>query len=450
MRVCRIAMWALLVGIVAGTAYAQQGYPYGGQPGGQGQYEHYYDPQPYNDYDRDQAPDVDVGFFYSELSPYGEWVRHPNYGWVWFPRYVHAGWRPYYYGRWVDSDYGWMWVSEEPFGWATYHYGRWAWDPYVGWLWVPGTDWAPAWVAWQHGHGYVGWAPLPPAVGFQMGVGLQLGGFNLSIGIAPRNFAFVEERRFLDPRVGGYVLPAARNVTIIHNTTNVTNYTVVDNRVVNRGVPVENIERATGRKTPVFRVATAPSPGGTRVQRDVVNVYRPPERKLETVRVARRNNAGLPQEAPAPSRSEPQSPVAKPLVVAPGRPGTAPVPIPVAPRLQPATRENTNTERVFQREQKDLQASQDKERKALEQIQRQETAQAQARKADAQELAKRHAAELQAQQEQRQLAAQQLQTRQLIRRQAVPASAVNAPKTSAKPAEAKPKQDKKDDNQKPK
>jgi len=265
-----------------------------------------------------------VGFFYSELSPYREWVRHPKYGWVWFPRNVGAGWRPCSFSRWVESDYGWMWVSDEPFGWATYHYGRWAWDPHLGWLWVPGTDWGPAWVAWQHGNGYVGWAPLPPAVGVQMRVGLQLGGFDLSIGIAPRECSFVEERRFLDSRIKSYILPTARNVTIIHNTTNITNYAVVDNRVIDQGVPIDRIERATARTAPPHRVAAAPNPRETLVQRDVVSLYRPPESRLETVRVAPRNDAGVPQTAPVPNRAEPQPPTDKPPASTRARQGAAP------------------------------------------------------------------------------------------------------------------------------
>ena len=50
---------------------------------------------------------------------------------------------------------------------------------------------------------YIGWAPLPPAVGFDLRMGIQLGGFSLSFGIAPRNYAFVEERRFLQERMVG-------------------------------------------------------------------------------------------------------------------------------------------------------------------------------------------------------------------------------------------------------
>jgi hypothetical protein len=424
MSVNRIAILVLLVGMAAGTAYGQAE-PYRQQDVG---------------WDREQAPDVDVGFFYNELSPYGEWVRHPQYGWVWFPRHVNAGWRPYSLGRWVESDYGWTWVSDEPFGWATYHYGRWAWDPEVGWLWVPGTDWGPAWVAWQQGNGYIGWAPLPPAVGFEIGVGIRLGGFNLSLGIAPRDYAFVEERRFLDSRISGYIVPQARNITIIHDTKNITNYTVINNRVINQGVPIERIEQATGRKAPRFRSATAPNSRGAGVQRDVINIYRPTDSNLGTVTVGRRNNAGLPQGAPLPNQFEPQSPTARPPAAAPIRQRIAPVPIPVAPRTGPAP--GGNDERQFLREQKDLKASQDKEQRALEQVHRQEMAQAQA-KANAQEVAQRHAAELQAQQEQRQRAEQQLQTRQQIQRQAAQASAANAKKLTKPAAErGKPKNDK--------
>src|SRR6185295_8901227 len=360
-RVNRIAMSALLLGIFAGAAHGQ-GEPYSGPRGTQDPNDSYwrqpagsYDRQPdpgYDGYDRERAPAVDVGFFYNELSPYGEWVRHPQYGWAWFPRHVHAGWRPYSLGRWVESDYGWTWVSDEPFGWATYHYGRWAWDSQVGWLWVPGTDWGPAWVAWQQGNGYVGWAPLPPAVGFEIGIGIRLGNFNLRLGIAPRDYAFVEERRFLDSRIGGYIVPEARNVTIINNTTNITNYTVINNRVINHGVPIEGIERATGRRAPRFRVATASDPRGSGVQRDLISIYRPTRSKLETVRVARRNNAGLAQAAP-PNRSAAQSP-------------NAWKPAEVAPRTRPAPRDSN--ERQFVREQKDLRESQDKDRRALEQI----------------------------------------------------------------------------------
>jgi hypothetical protein len=239
------------------------------------------------------SPAVEVGFFYSELAPYGRWVRHPYYGWVWLPQHVHANWRPYSAGRWVVSDYGWTWVSYEPFGWATYHYGRWAWDRYAGWLWVPGTDWAPAWVSWQQNDNYIGWAPLPPAVGFDAHVGIRLGSFSLAVGIAPQHYTFVETRRFLDRRVGGYIVPTTRNATLLRSTRNTTHYTVVDNRVINQGVPIERVERVTGQRAQRMRIAPVNTPGKSKVERDVVKIYRPAEAKLRSVKVAERNNAGL-------------------------------------------------------------------------------------------------------------------------------------------------------------
>ena len=54
---------------------------------------------------------------------------------------------------------------EQPFGWATYHYGRWAYSNRLGWVWVPGTQWAPAWVAWRGSEDHLAWAPLPPDAG---------------------------------------------------------------------------------------------------------------------------------------------------------------------------------------------------------------------------------------------------------------------------------------------
>lgn len=518
MRTNQIAMWTLVAGVVAGAAYGQSdpygppGYqgpqgqqdPYGQQGQGydQGQYEddwresdNWYDQQsrdgydPYGQYDpyghnggyddRYQPPSVEVGFFYGALSPYGEWVRHPYYGWVWFPRHVRAGWRPYSIGRWVMTDYGWTWVSYERFGWATYHYGRWAWDRYVGWLWVPGTDWAPAWVAWQQGNGYIGWAPLPPAVGFDLRVGIRLGGFNLSFGIAPRNYAFVEERRFLDSRIDGYIVPEARNVTIIHNTTNITNYTVVDNRVINQGVSVDRVERVTGRRAQRMRIAAASTPGSTVVDREVVRIYRPAETKLESVKVARRNNAGLqrvakPDKEPkdkapnqAPNQAPNKAPAPRPYTQEPKPRERAEVPIPVAPRVPPAPAKVN--ERQFTREQEELKANQQKKQQELQQLQRREKAQAPppetqapkgkvqgsgkpeaqgaakgksqaAAKVDPQEVQKRHAAEIEEQKVLRERTAEQLKNRQQIERQAAQATAAEAAKAKGQAQAEPPKQ----------
>ncbi|MBV8199867.1 MAG: hypothetical protein JOZ15_04510 [Acidobacteria bacterium] len=237
---------------------------------------------------------VGVDFFYSNLAPYGYWVNRPSYGWVWTPRHIRHGWRPYSYGRWVYTDYGWTWVSSEPFGWATYHYVRWALDPDYGWEWVPGTDWGPSWVSWQEGNGYLGWAPLPPEVGFNAGVGLDFGSFNVGVGIDPGWYCFAPERNFLAANVGAYVVSPYQNAAIFRNTTNITNYRVENGRVFNGSVPLNRIQQATGQPVRQLQLANASDPRVARVNGNSVAMFRPAS-------VVRRANA------PDPPRVAPRS-----------------------------------------------------------------------------------------------------------------------------------------------
>jgi hypothetical protein len=295
----QVALLALLTAIGSGGLASAQ--PYNAQPPPPDQYAQPPDPnyqpsnqdvqqpdqyaqpsdqygQPANQYA--QAPvngAVDIGFFYANLSPHGHWVQRQGYGWVWLPFGIRAGWRPYTLGRWVMTDQGWTWVSDEPFGWATYHYGRWINDSQYGWGWVPGYQWAPAWVAWRTGNGYIGWAPLPPEVRFRAGVGLDFGGVNLDVSLGAGHFCFVEERSFLRSGVAAYVVPQARNVTIIRNTANITNYTVVNNRVINQGVPVQRLEQVTGQRVQHYQVAavTSGSARSPQLHGNQLTVFRP-------------------------------------------------------------------------------------------------------------------------------------------------------------------------------
>ena len=113
---------------------------------------------------------------YEDLDDNGDWRETPEYGPVWTPRHVAAGWAPYRDGHWAWVDrWGWTWIDDAPWGFAPYHYGRWA---YVGdgWGWVPGhvvarPVYAPALVVFVGGSnwsisvgvgGGVGWFPLGP------------------------------------------------------------------------------------------------------------------------------------------------------------------------------------------------------------------------------------------------------------------------------------------------
>jgi hypothetical protein len=220
--------------------------------------------------------------FYGDLQPYGEWVYVQGPGWVWSPYNVAADWRPYTVGHWVLTDDGWTWASDEEFGWATYHYGRWQVDARYGWVWAPGTEWAPAWVAWHEGSGWVGWAPLPWQVSWRAGVGFDWGGLDVNIALGPSTWCFVEARHMVTPAVGVYVAPVTRNVTLIQNTVNVTNYVSVDNRVVNQSVRPDKIGRALGHAVPRYRLEPVAEPvaaRGGRIDGDRLVVYKPDPRR---------------------------------------------------------------------------------------------------------------------------------------------------------------------------
>jgi len=242
------------------------------------------------------AGNADVDFFYDALAPYGDWMEMQPYGWVWAPRSVDAGWRPYRNGHWVYTDYDWTWVSDEPWGWAPFHYGRWTVDSRYGWVWVPGSVWAPAWVSWRYGDDYAGWAPLPPDADVALG--------QASFGIDPLAYCFVPARYLTEPVLTSHYVPAARNVTIVNVTRNVTNYTVVDNRVVNQGVQLAEVEKATGRAVPRARIAEAAAPAPTRVRGNEVAIYKPPvpAAKGQPTRPAR---AQAGRAAPAPPTPNP-------------------------------------------------------------------------------------------------------------------------------------------------
>jgi hypothetical protein len=110
---------------------------------------------------------------YEDLDENGVWTEVPDYGWVWQPRVVVAGWAPYRFGHWAWVEpWGWTWIDDAPWGFAPFHYGRWAMVA-GGWVWVPGRIvvgvrpvYAPALVAFVGGGGFgVGvsaWFPLGP------------------------------------------------------------------------------------------------------------------------------------------------------------------------------------------------------------------------------------------------------------------------------------------------
>jgi hypothetical protein len=206
---------------------------------------------------------VSFGYFYNALAPYGRWYRHPRWGDVWQPIDVPPGFRPYYLGHWdYAGQYGWLWQSDYPWGDIAFHYGRWVYDPYDGWLWIPGYVWAPAWVVWRESGGNIGWFPMPPDDRFLAGDEVYRTdwndwdrGFGYSDWYGPQYgldftigfWTFVDRRHFADQDYIRYAADPREYRTFINNSRNITNYTTVNNVVVNRGVDVRQIERESGR-----------------------------------------------------------------------------------------------------------------------------------------------------------------------------------------------------------
>ena len=243
------------------------------------------------------APDAENGSystFYRKLEPYGDWMETGDYGYVFQPRQAAQSrdWRPYTNGHWVYTDAGWTWISDEQFGWATYHYGRWIRLRSVGWVWVPGEYWAPAWVSWRKGNDYVGWAPLPPEAQFDRQTGIRNWADNY-YDIGPEQYAFVPASEFGRKVTPREIVPIERNVTIINQTTNVTNITYNNSVIVDRGPSYDDLRSRSRQPIERFRLERRQDFNtGTPVFRgDVVALptmdFRPAERAARPNRVVR-------------------------------------------------------------------------------------------------------------------------------------------------------------------
>jgi hypothetical protein len=343
---------------------------------------------------------VDVSVFYDELAPYGRWFTLDGYGWVWTPYGVSVGWRPYTNGYWVYTDYGWTWVSRWRWGWAPFHYGRWVFHRHHGWVWKPGRVWAPAWVVWRHHPGWIGWAPMPPQIEWHDGVGLRARWDEVDTIVEPHWYSFVEESHFAARDLDGRLELRSRNVTLLRETENATNYDAIENRVVNRSVNVERIEQASGRGVLRQRVADGGSAGrGVEVRGSDVIFYRPRIERETTDHEPR--HVGAPRRAPTPNAEQ--------------------------------IRRREETER------RQLETQQARERQALENRQRIERAQP-PRKGPPEEINRRHESERRALEEQMRREHQILKGRQEEHRKVGPPTPAPARKESArKPApERKP------------
>ncbi len=199
----------------------------------------------------------DYSLFYQQLAPFGRWFEVNGYGFCWQPTITVAGWRPYVDGCWVWTSLGWAWQSNEPFGWATYHYGRWVNLASYGWVWVPGSEWAPAWVAWRQSRDCVGWAPLPPEQGVCSGVYRDC---DSRYGLGPASYTFINTNQFVNRSYINVYAPVMRQTTIYQQSVNVTQIVPGHGRehafVHQGGPPRAQMEQACGQSVPQPQVQT--------------------------------------------------------------------------------------------------------------------------------------------------------------------------------------------------
>ncbi len=297
-----------------------------------------------------------------DLDRYGRWEQHPEYGPVWTPTVVVGGWAPYRYGHWAwISPWGWTWVDDAPWGFAPFHYGRWvSWGG--RWCWYPGSYvarpvYAPALVAWVGGANFsvsiqVG-GPALPAVGW--------------VPLAPRE-VFVPYYRStpvyvgrVNHRPGPMPVPQVPTGPVMYGNQGVPNaVTVVPRDVLSRREPVAravvDLRDEVRRPLPIQHAAPvqAPQPvANAPVARPVPGVpLRPFPGRSPGAVIAVPGGAEPARGEGPPSRREGGGPRNNPpAVAAPAQP-TAPQQGVVDLRRQ--QRE--------QREQRDLQAAQERER----------------------------------------------------------------------------------------
>jgi hypothetical protein len=217
-----------------------------------------------NDYTNELSNGVTYQQFYDNLSPYGEWISNPDFGYVWAPGI--SGFRPYYTnGHWSYTNYGWTWVSNYNWGWAPFHYGRWFYDDFYGWLWAPGYEWAPAWVNWRGNSQYYGWAPMCPA-----------GRNGRYYQIRNDQWSFIPQQYITNTNINNYYINSENNSTIINNTREINKVRVINNRTkYEQGPSVAEVERVTKTRITPITVRQSSTPGEAKIQDGTLRIFKP-------------------------------------------------------------------------------------------------------------------------------------------------------------------------------
>src|SRR6266571_4532661 len=304
-----------------------------------------------------------IGF--EDLDEHGDWRDTPDYGPVWVPHPVMAGWAPYRYGHWAWVEpWGWTWIDDASWGFAPFHYGRWVyWDG--SWVWVPGhvvarPVYAPALVVFVGGRNWslaitsggvagVAWFPLAPEEPYVPAYHVS-NTYIRNVNVTNVNVTNINVTNINVTNINYRNRAAPGAVTVVSQQT------FVQSRPVGRSVlvvPRERIEQATVIGT---TAEVAPGRRSVLAQPEIVTVRRPPAAVTTRTVVVRRTpppppvpfaarqqalraQPGRPLDAAALTSLRARSPAARPnLLVRPAVPAAAPEQHPGrAERPQPVT-----------------------------------------------------------------------------------------------------------------
>ena len=285
---------------------------------------------------------------YEDLDDNGVWTETPDYGFVWQPRAVVAGWAPYRFGHWAWVEpWGWTWIDDAPWGFAPFHYGRWAMVA-GGWVWVPGRlvvgvrpVYAPALVAFVGGPGFAvgvsggggvgmaGWFPLGPRE-------VYVPAYHVSeVYVRQVNITHVTQVSMINVNVTNRHYVNQASMTVVSRETFVSarpvgvSVVAVDRTVIARAQVVAVAPIAPVRASVIAHVAppvAAPPPRF--VERTVVvrNVPPPPPVSFVTRQQALAANGGRPLEPAQVERFRAAAPARAPMVRQVGAPAPAMAP----------------------------------------------------------------------------------------------------------------------------
>lgn len=250
---------------------------------------------------------------FSDLDDAGSWQPSPDYGPVWYPTGVAAGWKPYSAGHWAFvAPWGYTWIDDAPWGYAPFHYGRWA-NIQGRWGWIPGPRtvapvYSPALVAFVGGPG--------------ISIGVSIGGgggggvaawFPLGVGepFVPWYHA--------SPAYARQVNVTNVNITNIHNTTIVNNYNtfITNTRTVTNVSQINTANIQYVHRAQVVAVPAAAMSSGRPVAQAAVQITPALQQKFASAPVHAAPSAPAPARPLLTAAVNVKAPATRPTLVTP-------------------------------------------------------------------------------------------------------------------------------------